>query len=352
MYDIVCRIVFLFEERPLASMKDVARLAGVSISTVSRVINGSLPVVEETRVKVEKAIRQIDFKPNLVARGLRMKSAKLIGIVVPELQHETFTSFIKFAEESAEAQGYNLVIGSTNTNPDTEERFIDNLIRRNIDGIIFSRVSDKSRVLRLIERTKIPAVIIDRSLEREDIPSVVMNNYGAGVMAAEHMLSLGHRRFACITGPIDIAINRERLSGFRERLVKGGGRLDESCVFEGNFKFESGGRGVDCLLDCGADFTALWAQNDYMAIGAMNRLIARGRLVPGDVSLMGLDNIEHSWMIKPALTTIAQPFKEMCARAVDLIIRMSRKESVDHTRIVLDPELVVRETTAAPRNSA
>jgi DNA-binding LacI/PurR family transcriptional regulator len=329
-------------------MKDVARLAGVSTSTVSRVINGSMPVDEETRVKVERAILQIDFKPNLVARGLRMKSAKLIGIVVPELQHETFTSFIKFAEESAEAQGYNLVIGSTNTNPDTEERFIDNLIRRNIDGIIFSRVSDKSRVLKLIDRTKIPAVIIDRSLEREDIPAVVMDNYGAGAMAAEHLLSLGHRRMACITGPIDISINRERLAGFRDAVLGRGGSLEAKCVFEGNFKFESGGAGVDALLEAGADFTALWAQNDYMAIGAMNRLIARGLSVPGEVSLMGLDNIEHSWMIKPALTTIAQPFKEMCASAVDLIIRMSRKERIDVLRVALDPSLVIRETTAAP----
>jgi DNA-binding LacI/PurR family transcriptional regulator len=333
----------------VASMKDVARLAGVSTSTVSRVFNGSLPVDEETRAKVEKAIRQINFKPNLVARGLRLKSANLIGIVVPELQHETFTSFIKFTEESAEAQGYNLVIGSTNTNPDTEERFIDNLIRRNIDGIIFSRVSDKSRVLKLIDSTQIPAVIIDRSLEREDIPSVVMDNYGAGRMAAEHLLSLGHERFACICGPLDISINRERLAGFGETIAGRGGVLEDRLVFEGDFKFESGGRGVDALLETGADFTALWAQNDYMAIGAMNRLIALGVPVPARVSLMGLDNIEHSWMIKPALTTIAQPFRKMCASAVDLIIRMSRKEKLELTRIVLAPELLVRETTAAPR---
>ncbi len=329
-------------------MKDVARLAGVSTSTVSRVINSSIPVDEETRVKVERAIREINFKPNLVARGLRMKSANLIGIVVPELQHETFTSFIKFTEESAEAQGYNLVIGSTNTNPDTEERFIENLIRRNIDGIIFSRVSDKSRVLKLIDRTKVPAVIIDRSLEREDIPAVVMDNYGAGVMAAEHLLSLGHRRFACITGPMDISINRERFAGFRNTIQTKGGQLDDRCVFEGNFKFEAGGRGIDHLMDSGADFTALWAQNDYMAIGAMNRLIARGVSIPADISLIGLDNIEHSWMIKPALTTIAQPFQKMCESAVDLIIRMSRKEKMEKIRIVLGPELVIRETTASP----
>ena len=329
-------------------MKDVAVLAGVSTSTVSRVINNSMPVDEETRLKVEQAIKTINFKPSLVARGLRMKSANLIGIVVPELQHETFTSFIKFTEQSVEAQGYNLVIGSTSSNVETEERFIVNLIRRNIDGIIFSRVSDNSQALKLIDRSNIPIVIIDRSLEREDIPSVVMNNYGAGVMAAEHLLSLGHRRFACITGPMDISINRDRIRGFRETIVQSGGTLEDKCVFEGNFKFESGGRGVDYLVDTRADFTAIWVQNDYMAIGAINRFVARGISVPGDVSVIGLDNIEHSWMIQPALTTIAQPFQEMCANAVDIIIKMSRKEQISATRIVLDPELVVRGTTTSP----
>ena len=329
-------------------MKDVAVLAGVSTSTVSRVINNSMPVDEETRLKVEQAIKTINFKPSLMARGLRMKSANLIGIVVPELQHETFTSFIKFTEQSVEAQGYNLVIGSTSSNVETEERFIVNLIRRNIDGIIFSRVSDNSQALKLIDRSNIPIVIIDRSLEREDIPSVVMNNYGAGVMAAEHLLSLGHRRFACITGPMDISINRDRIRGFRETIVQSGGTLEDKCVFEGNFKFESGGRGVDYLVDTRADFTAIWVQNDYMAIGAINRFVARGISVPGDVSVIGLDNIEHSWMIQPALTTIAQPFQEMCANAVDIIIKMSRKEQISATRIVLDPELLVRGTTTSP----
>ena len=329
-------------------MKDVAVLAGVSTSTVSRVINNSMPVDEETRLKVEQAIKTINFKPSLMARGLRMKSANLIGIVVPELQHETFTSFIKFTEQSVEAQGYNLVIGSTSSNVETEERFIVNLIRRNIDGIIFSRVSDNSQALKLIDRSNIPIVIIDRSLEREDIPSVVMNNYGAGVMAAEHLLTLGHRRFACITGPMDISINRDRIRGFRETIVQNGGTLEDKCVFEGNFKFESGGRGVDYLVDTRADFTAIWVQNDYMAIGAINRFVARGISVPGDVSVIGLDNIEHSWMIQPALTTIAQPFQEMCANAVDIIIKMSRKEQISATRIVLDPELVVRGTTTSP----
>ena len=337
------------EKMIMSSMKDVARLAGVSTSTVSRVINRSLPVDEDTRAKVEEAILKVNFKPNLVARNLRMKSARLIGIVVPELQHETFTSFIKFTEESAKVQGYNLVFGSTNMDPDTEEKLIENLIQRNIDGLIFSRVSDKSRVLKVLNRAKIPSVIIDRSLEIENIPAVVMNNYGAGVMAADHLLSLGHKKFTCITGPLDISISRERLAGFRDTIRSRGGQLDEKNIFEGSFKFESGGRGVDHLMKAKVIFTALWAHNDYMAIGAMNRLLDRGIAVPADVAIMGLDNIEHARMVRPTLTTIAQPFQKMCETAVDLIIRMISKSSIENMRIVLDSELIIRETSASPK---
>lgn len=332
----------------MPSMKDVAILAGVSTSTVSRVINNSMPVDEETRLKVERAIRTINFKPSLVARGLRTKSANLIGIIVPELQHETFTSFIKHTEQSVEALGYNLVIGSTSSSVDTEERLIENLLRRNIDGIIFSRVSDNSQALKLIDRDKIPIVIIDRSLEREDIPTVVMNNYLAGAMAAKHLLSLGHQRFACITGPTNISINRDRTRGFRETILAAGGILEDKNIFEGSFKLESGIRGADYLLDSRAEFTGLWVQNDYMAIGAMNQFANRGVSIPGDVSIVGLDNIEHAWMIRPALTTIAQPFQKMCACAVDIIVRMNLKERSEMSRVVLDPEMVIRDTTAPP----
>ncbi|MGB9686487.1 MAG: LacI family DNA-binding transcriptional regulator [Rectinema subterraneum] len=334
----------------MPSLKDVARLAGVSTSTVSRAINGTIPVSEETRLRVEKAVRDMGYKPNLVAQSLRIKSTRLLGLVVPEMQHETFISFIRFTEEAAEAKGYNLIIGSTNSDPDREERFIENLIRRNIDGIIFSRVSDKSHVLKILDRTKIPVVIIDRTLEREDIPSVVMDNYESGKLVAEHLLSLGHRAFACITGPLDIAINRDRLAGFRDTVLAGGGTLEDKCIYEGNFKFESGKKGIAYLLDTGARFTALWAQNDYMAVGVLNLLSERGIAVPGEISVAGLDNIQQSWMMRPSLTTVAQPFREMCTHAVDIIIDRAGREddNREKIRVMLKPELIVRETTARP----
>lgn len=339
----------------MSSLKDVARLAGVSASTVSRALTGNIPVSEETRLRVEQAVRDTNYKPNLVAQGLRSKSMKLLGLVVPEIQHETFISFIRYIEEAAEAKGYNLIIGSTDSDPEREERFIESLIRRNIDGIIFSRVSDKSHVFNILDKTDIPVVIIDRTLEIEDVPSVGMDNYASGEMVAEHLLSLGHTYFACITGPLDIAINRERLAGFRETIVKAGAILEDKCIFEGNFKFESGQKGIEYFLDTGARFTALWAQNDYMAMGILNYLSRHNIPVPEAISIVGLDNIQQSWMMRPALTTIAQPFPDMCKKAVDLIIDRNKDKMAtpkEKIRFMLKPELIVRETTAKPRNAS
>lgn len=332
----------------MATMKDVARLAGVSISTVSRVINNTLPVEDETRVRVEDAIRKIDFRPNLLARGLRSKSGNLIGLIVPEIIHESFAFFVNFTEASVEQHGFNLIIGNTNNDPDKEELFVRNFIRRHVDGVIFSRVSDQSRIFRIIEESQVPFVIIDRSMQREDVPTVVMDNYGAGVMAAEHLMELGHRDLACITGPMNIAIVRERFSGFRDTVVAKGGRLHDADVLEGDFKFDGGKRAAAVLLRRRNEFTAIWAQNDLMAIGAMQEFIRHGVKVPEKMSILGLDNVTASWMVAPALTTIAQPFAAMCESAVEMILRLRAKETITEWRVAHAPQMVIRETTAAP----
>jgi len=329
----------------MASMKDVARMADVSISTVSRVISGTVPVDDDTRLRVERAIASTEYKPNLIARGLRIKSTRLIGMLVPEITTTSFATLIELVEESVESHGYNLILGGTGGDPDREERFIQNLIRRHVDGIIISLVSDRSHLMRVIDRAEIPFVILDRPLDNCDLPMAVMDNYSGGNMAAEYLLSLGHRSFACITGPRDISNTRDRLNGFQHSLDSAGITLDESSVVEGQFSYESGRYGVDTLAEREVTFTALWAQNDLMAIGALNRLRELGISVPGDVSLMGLDDVADSRMCVPSLTTIAQPYREIAVAAVNLLLNLSPGEIIGNQKIYLPPTLVVRDTT-------
>lgn len=331
----------------MAGMKDVAKLAGVSISTVSRVINGTIPVDDATKKRVQDAINKVNFKPNLLARGLRSKSGHMIGLAVPEILHETFVYFIKYTEELAAEMGFNIVVGNTHGNPDIEERFIDSLIQRHIDGIIFSRVSDNSRVLHILDKTDIPIVVLDRALDVEDVPTVVLDNFRAGELAAEHLISLNHGQLCCISGPLDIALSRERLSGFKSVLKRRGVILKDECIVEGDFGYDSGMRTMEEILSRKVNCTAIWAQSDLMAIGAMNVLHRAHKSVPGDISIMGMDNINLAEMKFPTLTTISQPFREMCSTAFAMLFNQKKKIALETTRVVLQPELVIRESTAS-----
>ena len=329
----------------MSSMKDVAKIAGVSVSTVSRVINKSIPVNNETRLRVEKAIRKLHYKPNLLAKGLRMRSGGIIGLVVPEIIHQTFVNFIHYVEEQIVDHGFDLILGNTQEDPEKEERFIDSLIRRNVDGIIFSRVSDQSRVFNILEKTNIPVVVVDRFLEKEDIPSIVLNNYQAGILAGSHLISLNHKKIACITGPLNIALCRERLKGFKTILSENGVLLPPDFIYEGDFKFESGIYAIKKFLNDDIKVTAIWAQNDMMAIGALKELNQNHIRVPEDISLIGMDNISSSEMVTPSLTTIIQPFQEMCQRAVQIILNHIHKKEITLNRIGLEPSLIIREST-------
>jgi len=331
----------------MSSMKEVAKLAGVSIATVSRVINNTVPVNEDTLVKVKDAIRALNFKPNLLAKGLRIKSGRLIGLVVPEIVHHAFVSLINFIHKNAYEHDFDLILGSNLNNPDVEEYFINNLLRRNVDGIIFSRVSDESRVLRLLDKQNIPIVVIDRALEDERVSSVTVNNSTAGRLAADHLAALGHREIACITGPLNITLCRERLRAFRQRLLEAGIALDERLVCPEDFSFEAGIRAVNGFLSKGARFTGIWAQNDRMAAGVLKCLSQHDLKVPDDVSLIGMDDTDMAALLTPSLTTIKQPFEEMSRTAVDIVLRQIQDRAIPRTHIVLEPSLVIRESTAA-----
>jgi DNA-binding LacI/PurR family transcriptional regulator len=323
-------------------MRDVAKLSGVSISTVSRVINSSANVDIATRIKVEENIKKLRYKPNLLAKGLRIGSGNLIGLLVPDAMHYTFASFISYIEEYVTARDHSLVLGSTNNNPILEEKIVEDLIRRNVDGIIFSRVSDQSRVMRILNTTEVPVVIIDRTFPNEEIPTVALNNEKAGELAAEHLAELGHTAIACITGPMNISICRERLHGFVTKLKEYGVTLNERYIFEGNFKHESGLKAVNHFMESNLGITALWAQNDLMAIGAIKGFQSKGIRIPHQVSIIGMDDIELAKIFIPALTTIRQPFREMCENAVKMLLR----ETNESKKIIVEPTLSIRESTS------
>ncbi len=328
----------------MASMKDVARLAGVSVSTVSRAISGNITVDPSTKRRVLQAIEKTDYRPNLLAQGLRLRNSNTIGLVLPALVHEAFATFLKYVEAECAHHGYLLAVGNTHSDAGREEEFIQQLLQRNVDGIVLSRVSDYSRVFKMIERQSVKAVLLDRRCENDQLPSVEVDNVDAGRVAAEHLIERGHRAIAMITGPQSVWLSRERTTGFTDRLLDEGIAIDPRNIVEGDFDFPSGVEAARLLLEKGAPFTAVWAQSDLMAIGFLHEMQRRKISVPADISVIGMDDIAPAHMSWPPLTTIAQPFEEMGRRAVDLITSMIEADEVIYKRSILDTRLVERES--------
>jgi LacI family transcriptional regulator len=330
----------------MPSIKDVARSAGCSTSTVSRVINNRDAVSPQTKKKVLDVIKKLDYKPNLVAQGLRVKRGNLIGLVVPEGSMQGFHFLIQYAMDAARKRGYNIIIVNTHENPDLEASYISDLLRRNINGIIFSRVSDESRIVSKIVETDIPIVVIDRAFENEKVSNVVLDNRKAGYLAGMHLGGLGHRDIACITGPLKkIGLCRERLRGFKEALNEQGIALRDNCILEGNLFFESGIRATQKLLKSDCTFTALWAQNDMMGFGVLKELHRVGKCVPEHVSVMGMDDLEFGNMVIPSLTSIRNPFDQMVDRAMDILIHQINTGNSTPKTVVIEPTLSIKEST-------
>ena len=329
----------------MPSIRDVAKQAGCSTSTVSRVINKRDSVDPDTRQKVLDAIAFLGYKPNLVAQGLRVKRGNLIGLVLPD-ESESFSQIAFAASEQARKHGYNLIFGCVKNDPSIEAQLLDDFIRRHINGIIFSRVSDESKVLHKVTRKEVPIVIIDRTFAHEEIPTVVLDNYQTGIIVAEHFIKLKHTKIACVTGPLKIELARERLNGFLERLSNSNISVPDSWIFEGDFYFESGLKAVDYFISNKIQPTAIWALNDNMAWGILKRLYQRGIAVPETVSVIGMDDLQFSRMVTPSLTTISYPFRKMAEEAVDMIVAMQEGKRLEEQSLKLIPKLIVRESSS------
>lgn len=330
----------------MSQLKDVACLAGVSVSTVSRVINASAFVEPETAKRVEEAIRKLNYRPNLLASGLKLKSSRLIGVVVPDLFQPLFVSLIQYISEYCHYNDYEVVIGLHHDSSDEEAKIIDGFLRRNVDGLLLSLVSDESRVFEVLYNSDVPTVIFDRVIQNTKFSAVVLDNYMAGCIVAEYLISLGHRNIACIGGPEVVNLSRERMRGFSDMLAKHGVDLLQRNIRYGDFGFSSGYNAVSEIVYKGrTDIpTAIWAQNDMMALGAIRYLNNIGMNVPGDISIIGMDNNFVSEITSPSLTTVSQPLKAMSKKAVDLFLA-AKKASIQNEVFTFQPRLIVREST-------
>ena len=335
----------------MATMNDVARVANVSIATVSHVINGTRFVSAERVERVQAAMQQLGYTPDATARSLRVGRTDTIGLVIPDNSNPFFAALARWIEEAGFEAGYTTILANSNERPDREHRYVSTLVSKRVDGLILSPSrGDHGTLARLLANAGTPVVVVDREAELPNADFVMYDNEGGSHEAARYLIELGHTTIGCIAGPADATSATERVTGFRRALAEADLPLPDHAVVEADFHFSGGREATARLLGTGERFTALFAANDLMAAGALRELAERGIAVPRDMSVIGFDDAPLAEMISPALTTMRQPLQEMAHAAVSLLLsRVTNADGADPTRTILPTSLVIRESTAPPR---
>jgi len=334
--------------KPRATIRDVASAAGVSIATVSRVLNGRRDVSPQTREAVLRAVQEQGFAMNRNARALSGGKTGLVGVTVPLVNQAYFSVILSGIAETLYEQDMRIVLCPTLHQHEREVNLLDRLMHGTTDGAVLTLPEESNRELRALMRQGLPFVVIDPRIPLDETIPAVSAGHAAGARdATEHLLSLGHRRIGAITGPPTWMASTERLDGYRAALAAAGVLPDPALVRPSDFRVESGQEAAASLLDLPDRPTAIFAFNDNIAIGVLQAARARGLRVPEDISVVGFDDSEHSALVSPALTTVRQPLAEMGRMAVSLLLRLIENQSVETLRIELATRLVVRGSTAA-----
>jgi DNA-binding LacI/PurR family transcriptional regulator len=330
------------------TMKDVARLAGVSVQTVSVVVNDKAVVAPETRNRILAAIEELGYRPQAIARSLRTGTTRTIGLMVADITNPFFARMADAVEDQAHAAGYSLILYNTHSDPEREQTYLQIAAQRWVDGMLFVTTTDELHGLHALQDAGIPAVAIDRIPHGYGGPHVILDNRMSGWLAAEHLLGLGHRDLVHICGPLDLRLSLERLESFESALHERGLTPVPHVVGDASWSCESGYRAMLTLLEGERRPTAVFAGNDRLAIGAMRAIVEAGLRIPEDVSVVGVDDIELAAYQTPPLTTIRQSLRDVATLATRILLDHIRGTDSRHSRVVFEPELVVRQSTTRP----
>jgi LacI family transcriptional regulator len=330
-----------------ATIRDIAGAAGVSIATVSRVLNDRPDVSPETRETVLRVVRERGFSTNRSARALSAGRTGLVGVTLPMVHVEYFSRILWGASEALYEHDMRTVLCPTMHEHDREVTLLDRLMQGTTDGSLLLLTTESNDALKALERQGYPFVVLDpRHTVDEGIPVVTAAHWAGAKAATEHLLSLGHRRIAAITGPHGWVASVDRLDGYQAALAGAGVLPAPELIAKGNFTGESGYAAASTLLDLAEPPTAIFAFNDEMAVGAMRAAEERGLRLPEDLSIVGFDDLEKAEIVTPALTTVRQPLAEMGRMAVSLLARLLERQRLEALRVELGTKLVVRDSTA------
>ena len=332
-----------FPEPPLPTISDVAKRAGVSPVTVSRVINRADHVNPSTRKKVERAIKELGYVPNVVARSLRSKRTRTLGLLVPDITDWCWATVARGVEDSAQSRGYSLFLCNTDENPDKQRHYLDVVLGQRVDGVIIAPHDSDADSLSDLRSQNMPLVVVDRRIQGWDVDTVCTDSASGSRALTRHLIELGHKRIAVLSGPPTTSTAQERVAGYCMALIEVGIPVDPRLIKHGEFRSVSGERLTHQLLDGGTNPTAVFAASNTMARGVMNALEKRGLRIPEDIALVCFDDVADASSFFPFLTVVVQPAYDMGTNAAQLLFsRLGSQSSRQPRHVVLPTRLVKR----------
>lgn len=333
----------------MTTIRDVAKRAGVATMTVSRVINNADYVSDATRAKVEAAVAELGYVPNMLGPSLRSNQTNTLALVLTDITNPFWTTLARGAEDAAHLKGYSVIFCNTDESPEKQEQYLTMLLKRRIDGILLAPASSSPESVKLIQKQGIAVVVLDRSVPVTDVDMIRGDSTGGAYVLTQHLLDLGHTAITMLAGHRDVSTSYERVVGFRQALQEAGLKHNEDDVIWGEFTQESGQLMTEQALAFDARPTAIFAANNFIAIGALRAIRDAGLQVPKDISIVSFDDLPEALTAEPFFTNVAQPTYDMGYQATNLLIeRMSGAEPKEFRSILLPTELKVRQSSGPP----
>lgn len=324
------------------TLHDVAEAAGVSIATVSRVINGKRVSLQKQQ-RVLGAIKRLDYRPNVVARSLKIRQSQCVGLIIPDIENPFFPALVRGVEDVCREAGYAVFLCNTDGLLADEARYLDFMASRQVDGLLFAAGQYQSDAMDLLQQIGLPLVLIDRQVSATlPLPRVGTDNFSGAYEAVKHLFAVGCQKVGMIGGPDHLSTSCEREAGFRSACCEQGRENSAELITKGDFSFESGYEGAKSLLAQQVD--GIFAANDMMAIGCLEYAAAQGISVPHELAIIGFDDIRLAAWVKPSLSTIRQPVYEIGRMACENLLALLRGEKIEPVHLFV-PELIARQST-------
>ncbi|QAV32604.1 LacI family transcriptional regulator [Fervidobacterium changbaicum] len=331
--------------KKFVTIRDVAKAAGVSINTVSRALNNKPDINKETKEKVLKVAKELGYIKDATATSLRYGLTKVIGVILEDSSNPFYSEVLKAVEMAARRRGFNVIFMNTEKDYELEEEAVRTMLSRRVDGIIIAPTQEKSGDIQLLMKASVPFVILGVHFDEIELPEVYSNDVRGSYLAVSHLIERGRKKIVYLSGFLYKSVARMRLEGYRKALHEHLIPFDQSYVFEVEEGVENSYRKMIEIIESGLEFDGVFCFNDISAIGAIQALREKGYLVPKDVSVVGYDDIAFAHFIQPRLTTVRIDKQREGEQAFELLYEMIKRKEIVNKQIVLDVELVVRETT-------